>query len=116
MERRLCSFDCARLPKRFIPRKGTETARKAVDEKFGSLETIYTPQGDGNLDSSLASLRWMPKRFIPRKGTETKIAVSHKNTARETIYTPQGDGNLDGTLQKERKQMKRFIPRKGTET
>ena len=81
------------------------------------METIYTPQGDGNPSLSEVQPYLRRKQSTPRKGTETyeegteiaewnaKQSTPRKGTEtgnallllpyflRETIYTPQGDGN-----------------------
>ena len=104
------------LPKQSIPRKGTETDprrreppgadrnnlypargrkhdRKLRDAEL-QHETIYTPQGDGNVSPSRQA-------YISRP---------------ETIYTPQGDGNAVYRRLQICGRAKQSIPRKGTET
>ena len=57
------------------------------------METIYTPQGDGNYDGAHQSCK-----------------------CQETIYTPQGDGNQNAVNQLKIILPKKSTPRKGTET
>ena len=84
-----------------IPRKGMETCQHAVDGTNSNdlvySFTIYSPQGDGNLNFKPLPAQTRDERF--------------------TIYSPQGDGNINvafGT--KLSFQVSPSIPRKGMET
>ena len=115
MERRFYSFDCARLPKRFIPRKGTET-RVGLVGAIPPNETIYTPQGDGNLQVALGKPRLQETILYPARGRKRGAQVTSYRLSKETIYTPQGDGNPMAAPIVMLILLKRFMPRKGTET
>ena len=61
--------------------------------------TIFTPQGDGNLQTALythtLAIRHS-RQYLPRKGTETFFPASLSRfvcVKFPTIFTPQGDGN-----------------------
>ena len=80
------------LPKQSTPRKGTETTNSTF-QFCSRLETIYTPQGDGNPFLYRVSIKSPKKQSTPRKGTETYCFAHILPKLIETIYTPQGDGN-----------------------
>ena len=82
--------------KQSTPRKGTETSM-LWGGCMAFMETIYTPQGDGNYCRILSVCFMLTKQSTPRKGTETSCSARPKILAQETIYTPQGDGNASET-------------------
>ncbi len=65
--------DPPHLP-RYLPRKGTETStHPPYAHPSTAFATIFTPQGDGNINKSIDFMAFLPylPRYLPRKGTET---------------------------------------------
>ena len=134
----LCCHDrCARPRKQSTPRKGTETdsvlscasmgmrnnlhpargrKRFPVTRSWKLLETIYTPQGDGNELPCPYGNNCMRNNLHPARGRKPPCTDQEFFSAYETIYTPQGDGNVFSPIMIFSHHLKQSTPRKGTET
>ena len=105
---------CFGVKKQPTPRKGTETQVHTIDS-VEILETIYTPQGDGNPAKPSRLLRGSRNNLHPARGRKSEavldiVAANEKKPPREGTETPLCQ---DALRYGKRKQP---TPREGTET
>ena len=90
--------------------------RFPVTRSWKLLETIYTPQGDGNELPCPYGNNCMRNNLHPARGRKPPCTDQEFFSAYETIYTPQGDGNVFSPIMIFSHHLKQSTPRKGTET
>ena len=80
------------------------------------METIYTPQGDGNIGFIRQSVECKETIYTPQGDGNVQPEMAQYLCPMETIYTPQGDGNPSLSEVQPYLRRKQSTPRKGTET